>query len=266
GARFGRSEDLVIVGEPLRGVVRHLQRFVEQGGPAVSDVHLLQRFVAQRDEAAFELLLRRHGPMVRAVCRRLLRHTHDAEDAFQATFLALVRKAGGIRGALSGWLYRVAYRSALRLRGVVARLPAVGATSPEPPAPEADTDLLWRDLRPVLDEEVNRLPARYSLPVILCYLQGLTYEQASRELGCPKGTVAVRLLRARTLLHARLPRRGLDLSLAALLTALPDRAARAALPAPVIATTLRAAVAFGTGSTAAAAPRAVSLAEGVLRT
>jgi RNA polymerase sigma factor (sigma-70 family) len=252
----------------LRGVVRHLHRLAAENEHADADAQLLQRFVTARDEMAFELLLRRHGPMVRGVCRRLLRRTHDVEDAFQATFLALVRKAGGItgRGSLSGWLYRVAYRTALRARSAAGRLPATGDSLTEPVAPPVSADLVWRDLRPLLDDEVSRLPARYSLPVVLCYFQGMSHEEAARELGCAKTTVAVRLLRARKLLHGRLTRRGLALSAGALVEALSQHAARATLPAATVHAALRAAVAFGTGSTAGASTRAVSLAEGVLRT
>src|SRR5262249_1365227 len=161
--------------------------------------HLLQRWLARRDEAAFELLLWRHGPMVLALCRRLLRHAQDAEDAFQATFLTLVRKAGSIanREALAAWLYKVAYRVALRARAAAATRAALPITSMDLPAAEPAQDLLWRDLRPVLDEEVSRLPARFRGPFVLCYLEGKTNEQAARELGCPLGTVLSRLSRGR---------------------------------------------------------------------
>jgi RNA polymerase sigma factor (sigma-70 family) len=251
----------------LRDVVRRLHQLAGEAGSGMSDASLLQRVVSQRDEAAFELLLRRHGPMVRGVCRRLLRHVHDADDAFQATFLALVRKAGGInrRGSLAGWLYRVAFRIALRAREAAARLPVTALEAHDPCAPAAACDLVWRDLRPVLDEEIHHLPARYSVPVILCYLQGLTHEQAARAIGCAKGTVAVRLLRARKLLHARFTRRGLTLSTAALATALTEHAAHATVPAACIQATITAALGFVTGSTTAASTGAVSLARGVMR-
>ncbi len=167
-------------GGPLRLVLHHLHRLTGRPDTGVPDAQLLQRFAAVRDEAAFELILWRHGPMVRGVCRRVLRHTQDAEDAFQATFLTLVRKAGSIgqRESLAGWLYRVAYRVALRARDAAARRPASGALTSEVAAPDATSELVWRDLRPVLNEEINCLPRKYSLPIILCYLQGKTYEQA----------------------------------------------------------------------------------------
>src|SRR5712692_1126944 len=123
---------------PLRVVLHHLHRLTGRPDAGVSDAQLLQRFAADRDEAAFELLLWRHGPMVRAVCRRVLRHAQDAEDAFQATFLTLVRKAGSIgkRESLGGWLYRVAYRVALRARDTAARRPAESLLEGEAVAPE----------------------------------------------------------------------------------------------------------------------------------
>src|SRR6266705_3488916 len=130
----------------LRSLVRHLRRITGRVDAGVPDAELLHRYVAEGDEAAFELLLWRHGPMVRGVCRRVLRHTQDAEDAFQATFLALVRKAVSIsqRESLAGWLYRVAYRVALRARDAVARQPQPLPLNGETLAPEAESDLIWR--------------------------------------------------------------------------------------------------------------------------
>ena len=186
------------------------RRAGEQVGGGLSDGELLGRFVRQRDEAAFEALFWRHGPMVLAVCRRLLPPA-DAEDAFQATFLVLVRKATSIgrREAVGAWLYRVAYRVALRARATarpVVELPPEG-----PPAPPDEESAAWRDLRPLLDEAIDSLPEKYRTPVVLCYLEGKTHQEAARALGCPKGTVAVRLKRARDRLRRRLDRRGLAL-------------------------------------------------------
>src|SRR5262249_3015886 len=153
---------------------------------------LLNRFTTRRDESAFELLMWRHGTMVLGVCRAILRDAHHAEDAFQAAFLALARKAGSIRdrNAVAAWLCQVAHRPALRLQAQIAKttrheqsaaslvdLPA-GADSAAAPDPE---------LAPLLVAEVNRLPAKYRTPVVLCYLEGRTVEQAARELGWPKG-------------------------------------------------------------------------------
>jgi RNA polymerase sigma factor (sigma-70 family) len=148
--------------------------------------------------------------MVHGVCRRLLRRAEDAEDAFQATFLTLVRKAATIRqgASLGAWLYQVAYRVALRAR---ARITPDDGPVAEPQTSATCEAVDWQDLGPVLDEEVRRLPARYRDSVILCYLEGRTHAEAARELRCPKGTVAIRLSRARKLLQARLSRRGITL-------------------------------------------------------
>src|SRR5439155_19785925 len=138
------------------------------------DADLLERFVGQRDEAAFEVLLWRHGPKVLGVCRRVLRHEQDAEDAFQATFLILARKARSIgkRQAVGSWLYRVAYRVALRARQVAATRTARQTTDMDALADKLCADAPWGEVRRVIDEEVNRLPAKYRTPFILCYLDG----------------------------------------------------------------------------------------------
>jgi RNA polymerase sigma factor (sigma-70 family) len=193
-------------------VTRYLHRlFGLPRGHDSSDAQLLERFVAEQDEAAFERLVWRHGPTVLGVCRRVLRHEQDAEDAFQATFLVLVRKAGSIgkRQAVGSWLYRVALRVALRARAGKRAAPRAEVVDvPVEPAPGPDRD----DLRPVLDEEVNRLPEKYRAPFVLCYLEGRTNEEAARQLGCPRGTVQSRLAWARQRLRDRLGRRGLALS------------------------------------------------------
>jgi RNA polymerase sigma factor (sigma-70 family) len=250
--------------ERLHSVLHHLQRLTG-GGSTVPDADLLARFVARRDEAAFELLLWRHGPMVQGVCRRLLANAADVEDAFQAAFLALVRKAASIASgqSVAGWLYRVAYRVALRLRAAAARQP-----SPAPDLdPAAPADPTWSDLRPVLDEEVNRLPEKYRLPIVLCYFQGRTHEEAARELGCPRNTVSIRLLRARERLRARLASRGLALSAATLVLVLTERVASATVAVALVEAAASAGMAWATGRAAAGAvsPRAAALAEGVLK-
>jgi RNA polymerase sigma factor (sigma-70 family) len=236
---------------------------------AVADALLLRRFVSHGDEAAFELLVWRHGPMVHGVCRRVLRHEQDAEDAFQAAFLLLARKAGSIdgRGSVAGWLYQVAYRVALRARAAALRrarrqcgaaaLPAV----PDPvPAPDRGRD----ELRRVLDDELSRLPEKYRVPVVLCYLEGMTNEQAARQLHWPADTLKTRLAHARRLLGGRLARRGLGLGAGLAVGALPG-AARAAVPAALVAATVRATA--GTGTAAGAVSASVAhLMEGVLRT
>jgi RNA polymerase sigma factor (sigma-70 family) len=230
-------------------VTRYLYRLLgPPRGHDSSDAQLLERFVAGRDEAAFELLVWRHGPTVLGVCRRVLRNEQDAEDAFQATFLVLVRKAGSIskRQAVGSWLYRVAHRVALRaLAGKRLASGVAVVDVPAEPAPEPD----WGDLRPVLDEEVNCLPEKYRAPFVLCYLEGKTNEEAARQLGCPRGTVQSRLAWARQRLRERLGRRGLELSEVA--------------PALVSPQLVRSAVSSALGSAPA---QVAALSKGVLQT
>jgi RNA polymerase sigma factor (sigma-70 family) len=257
--------------ERLYTLVRHLRRATAPPSAAgLRDGELLERFLRERDEAAFELLLWRHGPMVLGTCRRLLRHQQDAEDAFQATFLVLLRKARSVsRGeALGAWLYRVAHRVALRARAAAqrrARRERPGFDTAAVPAPPAAA---WDDLRPVLDEEVSRLPARERSAFVLCCLQGKTHAEAGRELGCPEGTVSWRLSRARERLRGRLVRRGVALSAAALAGVVSANATAAPLPAALVSTALRAAL-LGGGARAAAAgamsSSAAALTEGVLQ-
>jgi RNA polymerase sigma factor (sigma-70 family) len=253
----------------LRTLFHHLQRArARQDGGTLTDGQLLERFAAERQEAAFEALVWRHGTMVHNVCRRLLGDGPDAEDAFQATFLLLVRKAAAIRNceAVASWLYKVAYRVALRARAAAAKGPRRGLPDAEPAAPPADDALAWRDVRPVLDDEVSRLPEKYRRAVVLCYLSGRTTEEAARQLGCARGTVLSRLAWARERLRRRLVRRGVTLSAAAL-TACLARDASAALPAARLASTVKAALWYAAGNAATAgvlSRRAVSLTEGVL--
>jgi RNA polymerase sigma factor (sigma-70 family) len=243
------------------------------GDQGVTDRELLGRVVTRRDEAAFELLLWRYGPMVRHVCLGVTRDHHEAEDAFQATFLVLARKAWSVRkhGSLGSWLYRVAYRIGRRARSQALRRAGHekhGLDLRELPhaAPPAGAEA-GPELRPLLLEEVNRLPAKYRTPVILCYLEGKTHDEAARHLGWPKGTVSGRLARARETLRARLARRGLAPSVGALTAALSPGDARAL--APLLRRALRAGVGFAARPAAAAGPlsnQAVLLAEGMLRT
>jgi RNA polymerase sigma factor (sigma-70 family) len=254
----------------LRTALQHFRgSLYANGAGALSDAHLLERWTLCRDEVAFELLMRRHGPMVFGVCRRLLSRDQDAEDAFQATFLVLVRRAGAIRKqtALGSWLYKVAYRVALRARHkpsvpVLAIDPNTLADEREP------TDISWQELRPILDEEVHHLPPRYRDVFVLCQLEGKTNEEAARELGCPLGTVLSRLSRARDRLRVRLTRRGVTVPAAALTTLLAQQATAAPPPLVVGAALKQALGAAGIGIAATAPVPAVisSLCQGVLRT
>lgn len=198
----------------LYSVLVRLHRKHPADPHGLPDADLLERFVRLRDEAAFELLVWRHERMVLGVCRRQLRDEHEAEDAFQAAFLTLARKAASIgrREAVASWLYKVAYRCALRVREAVRRQrqsivrgvdPADVAVVDSPPAVERE------DLRELLDEEVQRLPSKYRSAVVLCYLEGKSYRQAAQELGCPAGTLSARLHWAREKLRRRLTARGL---------------------------------------------------------
>jgi RNA polymerase sigma factor (sigma-70 family) len=256
----------------LQTMLGKLQRLAgrELGG-GLTDAELLRRYREWRDEAAFETLVWRHGGMVLAVCRRTTRSEQDAEDAFQATFLALARSAHAItrQESVGGWLYRVASRIARRLRARTARQAAGPLPETAQPAAGPEEDLLWRDLRPVLDEEVGRLPAKYRVPFVLCYLEGRTNEEAARELGWPRGTIATRLAHARRRLRARLTRRGLALSAGLLAAALARQASAASAPAPLVLHTSRAALAFAASRPAATplvTPRVLTLTQGELRT
>ncbi len=240
-----------------------IQRLFDEGTlTGLTDAQLLDRFLTRRDEAAFDALVARHGPMVLAVCRGVLKHASDAEDAFQATFLVLFRKASGLRsaGSLGSWLYRVAYRIALRANAVAARrrqrFSEEGMMAAESAASgEAEVD---RELLPILHAEIDRLPDKYRAPIALCYLEGLSYEQAAHQLGWPLGTVGSRIARARELLRSRLSRRGVTATTAAL-SALLAREATAA-PAGWVEATTRAAMGLGAGATGAKAAGAVSAA------
>jgi RNA polymerase sigma factor (sigma-70 family) len=251
---------------PLQTLVRQLRRLATRAGAAPGDAELLRRFVAGHDQAAFELLVWRHGAMVLDLCRRLLRHEQDAEDAFQAAFLALARKAGSLRrpGAVGPWLYRVAYRVALR--AAAGRRAAREVPLAREPAREPDSGPVWRDLRPVLDEEINRLPEKYRAAFVLCCLEGKTVAEVAQELGCPRGTVGARLSRVRERLRCRLARRGLAPATGLLAAAWAGSTASAA-PAPaLIGCTVEAAATVAAGGAAATvvSARAAALTEGVL--
>lgn len=259
-----------MAGGQIATLMQYLRRFL---GPVaageMSDGQLLERFALRRDEAAFETLVRRFGPMVLGVCRRILTDSHAVEDAFQATFLVLVRKAGAIRKRqlVGNWLYGVAYRTASKARAIAARRRAHERQMPPMTTADPLHEVIWRDLRPVLDEEVNRLPAKYRGPFVLCYLEGHTNEEAARKLGCPCGTVFTRLGRAREMLRGRLARRGVVLSAAACVTSLAQEAT-AAVPAPLVSSTVKAATAFAAGQATAGgaiSAGAAALAEGVLK-
>jgi RNA polymerase sigma factor (sigma-70 family) len=225
----------------LGAVLRHLNRLLgEPASGAPGDGDLLDRFAAHRDEAAFEELLRRHGPMVLGVCRRLLGDGADADDAFQATFLVLVHKAASVRKgtSLGYWLYGVARRLALKARAGAQRRRDHERRAADMRQGEVGDGPGWDDVRPLLDEELARLPRRLRAPLVLCYLEGRTNIEAARELGRPAGSMSKLLARGREALRRRLTRRGVALSAGALALLLADGTVRAAVPAALGRATL----------------------------
>ncbi len=252
-------------------VFGEIQRLFSRGTVSgLSEGQLLARFVGERDEVAFEAIVSRHGPMVLGICRRLLEDPHDVEDAFQATFLVLVRKARQLRDRdlLANWLYGVAPRVATRsrrdrsLRRVRERTDIAKdmVTSPE------DVDRL--ELGSVIDAEVARLPARFRTPIVLCYFEGLTHDQAAERMNCPVGTVRSRMSKGRELLRSRLSRRGLAPT-PALLAIGPISGLAPAVPPALLFKTIAAATSVAAGRSmvaAIASTSAIALTQGVLRT
>src|SRR5262249_35574111 len=221
------------MGPSMNGIIQRLRR---AGLGSLTDQELLDALVTRRDEAAFETLLRRHGPMVLAVCRRVLRHAQDAEDAFQATFLGLLRKATSVRKreVLGSWLYGVAYRTALKARGMRARRfveERQAALRPRRQGSELSMDL---------DEELNALPEIYRVPVVLCELEGRSRKEVARQLNIPEGTLSSRLAAARKMLARRLSRHLPALPAVTLGALLADGAGTTATPAPLLAATVQA--------------------------
>lgn len=243
------------------------------GGTAQTDAKLLTCYVESRDETAFEALLLRHGPMVLGVCRRILRHAEDIEDAFQATFLVLVRKAGSVRPReqFGNWLYGVAHQTAVRTRALSARrgtrerqvavIPDMASREPFVTTQEKES---WQV---ALDQELSYLPIKYRSAIILCDLQGRTQKEAARQLGWPEGSVASRLARGRALLAKRLAKHGAVFSVEALAAALSANAASAHVPAALASATLKAAASVAAGQMAVGAVvsmQVVAITKGVL--
>src|SRR5262249_34777569 len=237
---------------------------------AHSDRDLIERFLASHEDAAFHALLRRHGPMVFRVCRRVLMDGQDGEDAFQATFLVLAREAHIIRKreSLASWLHGVAYRLALKAGKADAQRRKHEMQAAACTCARAFTDeLRWQDLRSIFDEELVKLPERWRAPLVLCYLEGLTQDEAGERLGQSKGTLRRNLERGRELLGNRLSRRGITLSAALFAPLLSECAASAAVPAALAVATTEAAVAYAAGKTvtALATARALALAKGLVQ-
>jgi RNA polymerase sigma factor (sigma-70 family) len=221
----------------MHAVLRHVRRVaVLSATNELTDGYLLRNFITHRDETAFEALVRRHGPMVLTVCRRILHDPHDADDAFQATFLVLVRGAAAVekQESLSSWLHGVALRTSLKVRAGRVNRRKHERQAVSMPAVDDDSEMIWRDLRLVLDEEIERLPEPYRSLVVLCYLEGQSYATAAARLGCSRGTVSTRLTKARKLLRKQLLGRGLTLSAIVLGLMLAQRATAASVPLPLL--------------------------------
>jgi RNA polymerase sigma factor (sigma-70 family) len=259
----------------LGPVLRHIRKLAASTSVTErTDQQLLQDFATRRDEAAFATLVSRHGGLVLSVCHHVLRHAQDAEDAFQATFLVLARKAASIRKreALVSWLHGVAYRMALKAKRSAARRrqrekeveKEVLTMSPKDPSWE----VAWQEVQTFLAEEVERLPAKYRAPFLLCCLEGYSQSEAARRLGLKEGTVWSRLSQARKRLQERLARRGVALGALLSFAALGEGRCLAAVPARLASTTVRAALHYAglrTAATVAASAQVVALADGLLR-
>lgn len=233
-----------------------------------ADGQLLTQFVTERSESAFEELVGRHGPMVFGACRRLLNDPHDAEDAFQATFLVLARNAAKLRksDSVASWLHGVALRVGLNAKRQAARRREHEKEARDMIRTESETT--WRDLGPVLDEELGRLPERLRAPVVLCYLEEKSTEEAAKELGWSHGTLRGRLAKARDTLRGRLSRKGIAIGAALLASLITKNATAATVPPLCIASTVQAAVTASTAGALASAglsAKAAALAEGALK-
>ncbi len=254
----------------LKGVIQHLRgAMLSRAGVGLPDARLLEDYVDRRDQAAFAAIVQRHGPMVWGVCRRVLGSYHDAEDAFQATFLVLVRRATSITSPelLGNWLYGVAHQTAIKARSTVSRRKGRERQVTEMPEPAVPEPARRYHLQYALDEELSRLPDIHRVVLVLCDLEGKTRKEAARDLGLAEGTVASRLARARAMLAKRLAQRGTVISSATLAAALMHNAASASVPDSVVISTIVAAKGFAAGPAAAlgmVSPTVVALTEKVL--
>lgn len=231
-------------------LIRCLRRMIGVAPTEASDRELLKRFAHSRDEAAFETLVERHGPLVRGVCLRILGNPHDADDAFQATFLILARKAGAVgwHNSIGPWLYKTAHRLACRSRATAARRRQHEEEASALHRPVSGDDMTLGEVRQILDEELASLPEKYRAPVVLCCLEGKTRDEAAEELGWSAGSLKGRLERGRELLRHRLVRRGLTLSASLFALTLSQNAA-SAVPASLALATAQASVLFAAGHT-----------------
>jgi RNA polymerase sigma factor (sigma-70 family) len=234
----------------------------------VADRELLDRFVTDRDEMAYAVLVRRHGPMVLGLCLRVLHNEQDAEDAFQATFLVLSQKAVSLlpQESLGGWLHKVAYRISQKVRIDNARRHKREGRATVPQVADPLGEITLREAQEILDQELARLPDKFRVPLVLCYLEGLTRDEAAKQLGLPPSTLKGRLEQARERLRARLASRGLALAGALVASIFSEGTASSAVPAVLLDSTVEAARAMAAGGVAASVVPAhvAALAEGVI--
>jgi RNA polymerase sigma factor (sigma-70 family) len=258
-----------MLNQKLHVVARHIRGLVSSEATRPSDGELLRAFCARNEQAAFSTLVKRHGPLVLSVCRRVLRHVDDAEDAFQATFLVLARQAGHVRekSSLAAWLHGVAYRISLNARRAGARRQKHEGQAKPMQARCPQWEAAWREVQLLVDEEILRLPARYREPFVLCCVENKSCAAAARELDLKEGTVWSRLSQARKRLRQRLARRGVALPAVAAVAALTPPA-HAAIPDGLVNTTAKLASIACTGQTLSAAvvsPRVLAMAKGMAR-
>jgi RNA polymerase sigma factor (sigma-70 family) len=256
--------------DPMNKVICYLRSSLLPEGADLADGQLLERFVDRRDAAALEVLVRRHGPMVWGVCRRILQNHHDAEDAFQATFLVLARKAASVRprAKVGSWLYGVAYQTALKARATRAKRKTRERQVENMPEPAVAESVAWRDLQAELDHELSRLPEKYRAVIVLCDLEGRTAKEVAQQLDLPQGTVASRLARGRAMLAKRLVRPGAAVTGCSLAGVLSLEAASATVPNTVMTSTIKilaAAAAGQVATTGLVSAKVVDLSEGVVR-
>jgi len=253
----------------MSDVIQHLRKAVSQREDAeLTDGQLLERFVKNHDRAALEVLVHRHGQMVWGACCRILRAGPDAEDAFQASFLVLVRRADAVpRDTVANWLYGVAHQTALKVRATIGKRKGRETQVTDMLEPAAPPQLLWDDVQGILDEELSRLSDKHRTVIVMCDLEGKTRTEVAQRLGLPEGTIASRLARAHSRLAKRLTRRGMTLSDCAVAGVLAQQAALAALPCEAVAATITSGAVLAGGQVAlgAISPEVAAIMEGTLK-